>query len=213
MHKLIMLSQIYQQASIDNPDYLRLDPGNDLLWKFNRQRLDAEAIRDSMLLISGYLDLRPGAAHPFPSEHNWDFTQHSQFTALYETTRRSVYLMQQRIKKHPFLATFDGADANSSTAERMPSTTPLQALFMMNDPFVHAQAAQFSTRLCENGCDTDRIQRAYLMIFGRPARTEEVQSAIDYVHRHRQNTSGKEDEAWTSLIRGLFASNEFLYID
>jgi hypothetical protein len=212
MHRLIMLSRTYQQASIDNPEYLRLDPANDLLWKFNRQRLDAEAIRDSMLLVSGQLDLRPGGAHPFPSEHNWDFTQHSQFTALYETTHRSVYLMQQRIKKHPFLATFDGADANSSTAERMPSTTPLQALFMMNDPFVHAQAAQFAARLCEAGCDTDRINRAHLMIFGRPPRPEEVRQALDYLERHRK-TSEKEDEGWRSLVRGLFASNEFLYID
>ena len=219
MHKLIMLSQTYQQTSIDNSGYLSIDPANDLLWKFNRQRLDAEAIRDSMLLLSGQLDPTPGGEHPFPSPHNWEFTQHNQFTAIYETSRRSVYLMQQRIKKHPFLAIFDGADANASTAERAASTTPLQALFMMNDPFLHRQAAQFGARLCGATCESERINRAYLMVFGRQARTDEVHEVIDYLRRFREQAqrSGElnqiEDRSWSSFARALFASNEFLYID
>src|SRR6185503_18542282 len=205
MHKLIMLSQTYQQSSIDNSNHLSIDPANDLLWKFNRQRLDAEAIRDAMLLLSGQLDLTPGLQHPFPSPHNWEFTQHNQFTAIYETRRRSVYLMQQRIKKHPFLSMFDGADANASAAERPASTTPLQALFMMNDPFLHQQAAQFGTRLCSTGCESERVERAYLMIFGRPPRTEELREAVDYLRRfreraHRLGESNQiEDRAWSSF--------------
>jgi hypothetical protein len=219
MHKLIMLSQTYQQASIDNPDYLSIDPANELFWKFNRQRLDAEAIRDSILLISGQLDSTPGGEHPFPSPHNWEFTQHNQFTAIYETSRRSVYLMQQRIKKHPFLAMFDGADANMSTAERTASTTPLQALFMMNDPFLHQQAAQLASRLCAMRCESERVDYAYLMVFGRPPRAEELRAASEYLERFRANAqrSGEsnqpESRVWASFARALFASDEFLYVD
>src|SRR5207247_10784061 len=109
-------------------------PNTDLLWKFSRYRLDAEQIRDALLAVSGQLDPSPGGPHPFPPASAWDFTQHKQFNAVYETNKRSVYLMQQRLKKHPFLELFDGADANSSTADRATRITPLQASFPMRDP-------------------------------------------------------------------------------
>jgi hypothetical protein len=124
-----------------------IDPDDRLLSHFPRQRLDAKEIRDALLYLGGMLDLTPGGAHPFPLEYQWEFTQHNPFSALYESNKRSVYVMQQRIKKQPFFAMFDGADPNASTAERPVTTTPLQALFMMNDPFAHAQAEQFASRL------------------------------------------------------------------
>jgi hypothetical protein len=219
LHKLITLSSTYQQSSIENPDYLKSDPENELLWRFNRQRLDAEAIRDTMLLLAGQLDLTPGGAHPFPSEYEWDYTQHYQFTAIYETSRRSVYLMQQRIKKHPFLATFDGPDPNSSTAERTATTTPLQALFMMNDTFAHEQADHLAARL--KGCsEPGRIDAAYRLVFGRRARVQEVSEGSRYLEQFRQKlraravASEEQDRlAWASFARALLTSNEFLYVD
>ena len=122
MHRTILLSDAYQRAA------------------FPRRRLDAEEIRDSLLFVSGDLDSTPGGPHPFPDPKTWGFTQHAPFAAVYDTNRRSVYLMTQRIKRHPFLALFDGPDPNTSTASRQTTTVPPQALFFMNDPFVHSRA-------------------------------------------------------------------------
>ena len=112
---------------------------------FSRRRLDAEEIRDSLLLLGGNLDRSFGGPHPFPPVQTWGFTQHAPFSAVYDTNRRSVYLMTQRIRRHPFLALFDGPDGNVSTAHRDSTTVPTQSLFLMNDPFVHAQSSRFAS--------------------------------------------------------------------
>src|SRR5207247_5358426 len=198
-----------------------VDPNNDLLWKFSRYRLDAEQIRDALLAVSGQLDPSPGGPHPFPPASAWDFTQHKQLNAVYETNKRSVYLMQQRLKKHPFLGLFDGADANSSTADRATSTTPLQALFAMNDPFAHAQAEKFAERLLrERGADRQRIDLAHQLAFGRPARPEDLRDGLAYLEQFRGKLDARGNqgerqtrEAWSSYARVLLGSNEFLFVD
>src|SRR5205823_9639478 len=129
----------------------------------NRRRLDAEAIRDSLLSRSGLLDRTPGTAHPFPAASTWKFTQHAPFKAVYDTDRRSVYLMTQRIQRHPYLALFDGADTNASTARRTASTTPLQALYLMNDPFAHRMARGLAAGLQrDRSDDSARVERSFL---------------------------------------------------
>jgi hypothetical protein len=168
MHRLILLSRTYQLSGRDDEANARIDAGNDFLWRFARRRLDAESIRDTLLAVSGALDRSPGGPHPFPAPATWNFTQHNPFKAVYDSDRRSVYLMTQRIQRHPFLALFDGADTNASTAERVTSTTPLQALYLMNDPFVHAQARKFAARLlAERADDAARLDRAYALALGR----------------------------------------------
>ena len=133
MHRLIMLSAAYRLSSDGPDDNFRVDPSNDLYWKFDRQRLDAESIRDAMLMVSGDLDPSVAGAQPFPHPAFWNWTQHKPFEALYETNRRSVYLMVQRTQRQPYLSTFDGADPNVSTAVRTASITPVQALFMTEE--------------------------------------------------------------------------------
>jgi hypothetical protein len=221
MHKLMMLSLTYQLSSDGCPENANVDPGNEFLWKFNRQRLDAEAIRDSLLVVGGELDLSRGGAHPFPHERTWSFTQHNPFTAVYETKRRSVYLMTQRIQRHPYLSIFDGADPNSSTAERLISTTPIQALFVMNSPLVHEQAERFAARLIGAQPDSrKRIDLAYQTAFGRPATAEEIQRGESYLRRCQEKlkeTSNPEHQlphkAWASYVRVLLSSNEFIFVD
>ncbi|MEY2408392.1 MAG: hypothetical protein QOF48_1062 [Verrucomicrobiota bacterium] len=222
MHRLILGSATYQQASVAaNPAALsdKPDPGGRLLGKFPRRRLDAEELRDALLSVSGQLDLTPGQAHPFPPEHTWEFTQHFQFNAVYETPRRSVYLMQQRIKKHPFLELFDGADPNSSTAERGVTTTPLQALFTMNDRFAHTLAAAFAGRLQrERPSDPSRVERAYQLTFARRPTGIEMSEALRFLDRARHSTALAESEAaerraWGSYARVLLGSNEFIFLD
>jgi hypothetical protein len=216
MHRLMMMSATYQQSSADDEANARIDVANEYLWQFNRQRLDAESIRDTVLAVSGALDRSPGGPHPFPPMTKWDFTQHNPFKAVYETNRRSVYLMTQRIQRHPFLALFDGADTNASTASRITSTTPLQALFLMNDPFVHERAKGFAARLLKEEADeARRIERAYLLLFGRPPSDEDVREVVDYLKRVRGKLSQSDSpaKAWESLVRALFMSNEFVYVD
>jgi len=221
MHRLVMLSHAYQLASADHPPNAAVDVNNDLLWRFNRRRLDAEEIRDAILAVSGGLDRSMGGPHPFPPENQWRYTQHKAFVAVYDTDRRSVYLMQQRIKKHPFLEVFDGADTNATTAERAVSTTPIQALFLMNDPLVHQQADRFAVRVGLAYAEAPkRIDYAYRLMFGRPATKEEIRMGEAYLQQLRQDLKEinlPEEEqtraALASYARVLFGSNEFLFVD
>ncbi len=221
MHKLIMLSSAYQMSSQDDPRNAAIDANNDWLWRFNRRRLDAEEVRDAMLAISGDLDPTMGGPHPFPPEHEWKYTQHKAFIALYPSNRRTVYLMQQRIRKHPFLEVFDGADPNATTAERPITTTPIQALFMMNDAFAHEQADKFAVRIgLAVREDRDRIDYACRLAFGRPATSDEIQLGEEYLRdcaAALKETELPADQqgraALASYARVLFSSNEFIYVD
>jgi hypothetical protein len=216
-----MLSRTYQLSSREDEANAKLDAGNDYLWRFDRRRLDAESIRDTLLVVGGNLNRTPGGAHPFPAMNTWNFTQHNPFKAVYDTNRRSVYVMTQRIQRHPFLALFDGPDTNASTAERTISTTPLQALYLMNDPFTHTQAKKFAERVRGEGKDdTTRIERAYLLLYGRPPSAEEETAAQEYLAtvKDKLKANGTPTEqvpakAWESLARALFLSNEFVYLD
>jgi hypothetical protein len=222
MHRLIMLSKTYQLSSEDHPANEKIDPTNDYLWRARVRRLDAEALRDAMLAISGRLDRSPlTGPHPFPAPNQWNFTQHRPFKAVYDSNKRSVYLMTQRIQKHPFLALFDGADTNASTGQRDASTTTLQALYMLNDPFVHEQAAAFAGRLIDGfKDDTQRLERAYEMVYARGPGDQETQVALDYLNQieARYKAAGSDNAdprrmAWESLCRAMLRSNEFLFVD
>src|SRR5262249_47388528 len=151
----------------------------------------AEAIRDALLWLGDALDRSPGGPHPFPDQSTWDFTRHKPFKAVYETDRRSVYLMTQRIQRHPYLALFDRADTNASTARRGTSTTPLQALFLRNDPWVHRLARGFAARLLrERGGDPARVERSFRLAFGRPATGEERDAALAFLAAAKQGNGG-----------------------
>lgn len=198
-----------------------VDPANDLLWSFPRLRLDAESIRDALLSASGRLVRGSGGPHPFPPMKTWNWTQHSPFTAVYPTRHRSVYVMQQRIRRHPFFAVFDGADTNSSTGARMITTTPLQALFVMNDPFAHEQAEALAQRVAAafTGNMVARISLAHKLLYGREATAAETSEAVVYLAGFRarlpaeQTPTEREASAWTSYARALMGANEFIFLD
>ena len=222
MHKLVMLSRTYQLSSLHDSENGLVDLGNDYLWRFNPRRLSAEEIRDSMLFLGGALDVTVGGgAHPFPPENEWRYTQHRQFVATYESNKRSVYLMQQRIKKHPFLEAFDGADTNASTAERAIAITPIQALFMMNDPLVHDLSDKFAVRVgLAFGDDDRRIDGMYRLALSRPATAEEVEMAKGFLRdcTEKLKEAGvpwdrQGRAALASLGRLFFSSNEYFFVD
>lgn len=215
MHRLLVQSRIYQLASHDDPVNRQIDPTNDYLWRYTPRRLDAEALRDSLLAISGKLDRSEGGPHPFPHPTTWDFTQHKPFKAVYESQRRSVYLMTQRIQRHPYLALFDGADTNASTAARVTSTTPLQALYLMNDSFVHDQARAFANRLRREAADeTARIERAHLLAFGRLPTATELRLSQEYLEKARSWLGAADEDAaaWESYARALLLRNDLVYL-
>ncbi len=215
MHRLILTSEAYQRSSQHHDKNAQLDPGNVWLWKYSRRRLSAEEIRDTLLAVSGDLDRTPGGAHPFPDPKNWGFTQHNPFSAVYDHDRRSVYLMTQRIKRHPFLALFDGPDANASTAFRHTTTVPTQSLFFMNDPFVHARAKSLAARLLTLANDDARLDRACQLLYGRSPSAGERELSRRFVADAMQDEKGPDRarNAWSAWLRVMFASNEFIYVD
>ena len=212
LHRLILLSATYQQQSVST----ELD---SVYASFPRRRLSAEEIRDSILWASGELDPTRGEGHTFPSPVSWGYSQHGPFGAVYDHNKRSVYLMTQRIRRHPFLALFDGADPNASTPERRITTVPTQALFFLNDPFVHAKAEKFAARFI-HGCvdDAQRVDAGYRLALGRLPTDAERTEAMEFLTAYRNElTAAKvakpEEAVWSAYARVLFGNNEFLHVD
>ncbi len=224
MHKLILMSRTYQLASADDAADsadLANDANNDMLWRQNPRRLSAEEIRDTVLCLGQSLDRSPAGPHPFPPEVEWKYTQHKPFMADYPSNHRSVYLMQPRLHKQPFLAVFDGADTNSTTADRSISTTAIQALFMLNDPLMHDQADKLAVRVgMACGDERERIDSAYRLCFSRRPTADEVQAGQQYlqaiVPKLKEAGVPRDQQvraALASYMRVLMSSNEFLFVD
>jgi hypothetical protein len=231
MHRMMMLSRVYQLASSEETGRsvrgsvfernAAIDVANDYLWRFDRRQLEAEEIRDAVMMVSGTLDRTMGAEHPFPPESTWRFTQHTQYFAVYETDRRSVYVMQQRLKRHPFFEVFDGADTNATTDGRAQSITPVQALFLMNSPWMHEQSDNFAVRV-GMAYDTirERIDYAFRLAYSRAAGLQEVREAQNYLQQTRAELTAANiandqlnRKALASYLRVVLSSNEFLYVD
>ena len=218
MHRLIMNSAAYRRSSRFDERAVEIDPDARLLWRFNRRRLSAEEIRDSILFVSGELDLSFGGPHPFPAEGSWAFSQHTPFYGLYPTRRRSLFLMQQRLKRHPFLALFDGADPNVSTPRRELTTVPTQSLFLMNSEFVHQQSEALADRVLAVRVSRDgRLQRAWRVTLGRGVTDTERTEAGLFLVAYRESLGEAGDRsnrmAWAALMRTLLTRNEFLFVD
>lgn len=221
MHRFIVSSKTYQLSSHARPEMLAKDPDNRLLASGNRRRLDAESIRDAMLAVSGGLEAPPVGDHPFPPIRDWHWTQHNAFKANYPSRARSVYLMTQRLQRHPFLSLFDGPDTNTSTDRRTSATVPLQALYLMNDPFVTEQSRRFAEMLVSQVSDpAARIEAGYRRALGRESSPAEVAKTLEYLEKFAAASRAAgataeqaEIEAWSSFAKILLMSNEFVYVD
>jgi hypothetical protein len=234
LQRRIMLSRVYRLSSAATPETLALDPDNRWFARHRRRPLDAESIRDSVLAVSGRLDHSPGGPHPFPDVASWGYTIHHPFHAVYDSNRRSVYLMIQRARRHPFLALFDAADPNISTATRQATITPTQSLYLMNSPLIHDQADAMAERLLASfGADGvadaesagSAIRHAYLLTVGRGPSEEEWTASKEFLTQARQalrSESGDqgavidataERSAWAAFCRVMLTSNGFLYVD
>ena len=220
MHRLIMLSETYRLASTDVPSNSAVDPQNELLWRQNRRRLDAESIRDSILMFSGNLDRSPGERHPFPHHLTYFYRQHEPFNERYPANLRTIYVMQQRFEKNAYLDLFDGPDGNLPLDQRKSSITTLQALFLMNSEFMHQQSDAIAERLLARADSVpERTEWACQTIFGRPASQEEVARTEEYLASvRRQLDADCESErctqgAWAGFLRAMLSSNESIFVD
>ncbi|MFO0922596.1 MAG: PSD1 and planctomycete cytochrome C domain-containing protein [Pirellulales bacterium] len=216
LHRKILLSATYRQQASRLPQTIE---ERDHYVGFTRRRLTAEEIRDAILLVTGRLESSSSHDHPFPSPIDWGFTQHGPFSAQYDHRQRSVYLMVSRLKRHPFLALFDGADPNATTPTRLTTTVPTQALFFMNHPLLHESAAAWFDRLKnQSPSDSDRLRTAFLQAFARePSHDESAFCLASLQQLQLQATRANEGDpvraAWLALLRSLLASNEFCHVD
>lgn len=216
LHREIVLSRAYATASGHNEANAVKDSKNEYYWRFDRRRLSAEEVRDSLLQASGELDTTPAGPHAFGPRGGYVLTQHNPFVADFDKfahKKRSVYLLQQRFRPNPYLDLFDGADANASTAARVNNNTALQALYMMNNSFVEERAAALAARVAvEEETSARRVRLAYRLLFGRIPTPAESQMATQFLAQYKAE-AGTARSAWTGLMRVLMTSNEFFYVD
>ena len=203
MHRLIMSSHTYRLSAAEDKGNLAKDPENHFLWRTNRRRLDAEELRDSLLSFSAQLDPTPGGRHPFPHRLTYFYRQHEPFQEKYVSNKRSIYQMQQRIQKNPYLDMFDGPDGGLHLGERKTTVTTLQALYFMNSEFIHEQAQAIAGRLPKE----TQVEHLYELIFNRAAEQEELEFAKAYFAKDNSQ------QRWTGFVRSMLSSNEFLYVD
>jgi len=198
MHRLIMASAAYQRAALHDADHgalIESDPENRMLARFSTRRLEAEEIRDAMLAAAGGLD--PALGGPATSD--------------VKSARRSLYVATTRNNRSNFSTLFDAGDPELCVERRDVSTVAPQALFFLNSPFVHAQAAELARRLLGAPDDESaRIDRAYELLYGRPADEQEHRIGLDFLGRRGERGAA---EAWTDYAHALLCANEFLTID
>ncbi len=194
LHKLIMTSATYTQASLDRPDAGAIDPDNRLLWKQNRQRLEFEALHDSVLAVSGQLDTKLGG----PAVRLFGGNR-----------RRAVYGYIDRLEFPSLLTTFDVPNPAGSVPERTNTTVAPQALFLMNGPFARDAAKKLvaSPALQKLTDPGDRLDLLYLTVYGRKPSSDERKLALVFVSK------GSASDRWTDLAHGLLMTNEFAFVD
>jgi hypothetical protein len=205
MHRLILLSETYGQSSQSIKENETIDSDVRYLWRYPSRRLEAESIRDSMLAVSGRLNLQMyGRGFNLFDQRGGlsGFDPIETFNA--DNQRRMIYAHKVRREPETVFGAFDCPDAGQSTARRIESTTPIQALNLFNSLFTLEQSAAFATRIQQQaGTDTAKqITLAYHLSLSRPPTAAELAETTPLVQSH----------GLTALCRALFNSNEFLFV-
>jgi hypothetical protein len=208
LHRLIVTSKAYRQSSLPREDGLKLDSGNRLLWRYSPRRLEAEAVRDAMLAVAGELNLNAGG----PSYQDFVPVARSG-TQFYEVVdrddpavqRRSIYRMWARGGKNPLLDTFDCPDPSTTTPTRGTTTTPLQALSLLNHSFTLRMADRFAERVKREAGEAtaSQVSLAFELVSGAAPAAESLEASVKFVEQH----------GLSPFCRVLLNSNAFLYVD
>jgi hypothetical protein len=185
MHRLMVNSATYRQSSQVTPELLAADPENRLLSRMRMRRLEAEAVRDSLLLVAGRLDRRP-----FGPPDSVDVREDGLVTAKASADgeRRSIYVLHRRTKMPTILESFDSPQMGPNCNERGESIVAPQALHLLNNAVVHQLAAQFAKRVIqEAGSDpTDQVIRVHQLATGKPPTSEEIEIALAFLKQARE---------------------------
>lgn len=207
LHRCILNSETYRQSSQFREDAAKVDEGNRWLWRMSPQRLDAETLRDALLQFSGDLDRSLGGPGFY------EFSTHVHNSQFYEFKdpvgqifqRRTIYRTWVRSSRSHFLDAFDCPDPSIKTPQRAITTTPLQALALLNNSFVLRMSDALARRAVTAQPDRvdDQIRFVFREVLGRPPSEDEFSMCVDFVHSH----------SLPALCRVLFNSNELLYVD
>jgi hypothetical protein len=237
MHRLIMTSETYKQASASRADAVAIDPEDKLLWRFPRHRLEGETIRDEALAVAGMLNTKMGGPSVFPEmplglegRGGWKVTAEKE-----ERNRRSVYVFVRRNTRYPMFETFDMPDTHESCARRNVTTSPLQALTMLNDRVSLEWAENFAGRVLEaaGNDEAEQIRAAYELAFARMPKADETAMVKRFFVEHAKIVKERvvEEEpvalpanfpiegdkvsgaTLVDFCHALLNSNEFVYLN
>ena len=221
MHRLIMLSSTYQMSSDFDSANAAIDPDNRHHWRADMRRLEAEAIRDSILAVSGMLDKKMGGSLLHVKNREFIFNHTSKDETKYDSPVRSVYLPVVRNHLYDVFQLFDYSDAGVMNSNRPSTTVAPQALFMMNSDLVNLATNAFADRVLNGNCESDdeRLDLAYNLALGRPPTDSERQRNSQYLElfsnqtqEHQEGKASASQTVWRLFCQTLFASNEFIYI-
>jgi hypothetical protein len=209
LHRLIVTSSVYRQASTHNDANAAIDGDNRFLWRMNRRRLEAEEVRDAMLAASGRLDPSMGGPGYYlfvleRPEHSPHY-EYDKFNMDDPTThRRSLYRFIVRSQPDPYMTTLDCADSSQSTPQRNETLTALQALSLLNNQFSLAISKRFAVEIEQRpGTDSDKLEWAFRRAVGRAPSEPELRELIEFA----------EQRGWPNLCRVLFNLSEFVFVD
>jgi hypothetical protein len=206
----LVTSRAYQLATTYDAKNHEADPDNALVWRMSPRRIEAEKVRDSMLAISGQLDLEPtkGSDLMRNGEGSANFALRLKGPLAPPDTHRAVYMTIIREQIPESLTLFDFPDPNAVAGERAVTNVPAQALFLLNNPFVIRQSEAAADRLlASSGNDDEKVKRAYETFFSRPPSEKESKAAMEFVKNYSQRSTKRN--AWAALTQALFASAEF----
>jgi len=225
MQKFIMMSAAYRRADTASDAALAIDPENKLLWRMNRRRLEAEAIRDTILAVSGELSATrggPGVYAKLPKNVSVELPNNDKELSWgvandEENRRRSVYLFQRRSLTFPLMQVFDGPAMNQSCPVRAETTVASQALALFNGEFSREQAEKFAERLRrEARADARaRIERAFWIAFSRGPNAQEILESEAFLESQAKKRTGARagEAAMVDFCHAMLNANELIYID
>ena len=220
LHREILLSSTYRLGAGYDEANAAVDPGNRLLWRMNRRRLEVEPIRDALLQLAGTLDLTMGGRVEEYSPRGYVFSEGGTFGRFdfYAAPRRSVYMPVVRNAIYDIFAGFDFGNASDSVGARPATVVPSQALLMMNSAFVEERAGEFAERLLAMPAagGAARVDRAFVEAYGRPASDVEIEESLAFLADMRGTAppgGGEERFAWTRLCHVILGASEFIYVD
>ncbi len=220
MHRLMMLSSTYQMSSDYDSAAAAADPANRLLWRWSPRRLEAEAVRDSLLAVSGLLDRKMGGSRLHVKNRAFLFDHTSKDQTTYNDHCRTMYLPIIRNNVYDALELFDFPDPAVLSGNRASTTVAPQALLLMNSDLAWNAAKQFGDNLLarEDLDDRGRVVQLYNVALGRPPEDKEIERGLAFVTAYAQASAEESKEidarrlAWQSFCQAVLASNEFIYV-